>query len=250
MEGLKIKYRAIRKSIRMFCKIDWYQTLKINGKNFDLRDAIKLPLVIFRGYKVRDFNGAILFNVPLEFGLVGFGQPYEIFSRTEHTGEAVLSGTIEINGRVQFGIDTKLFVAKNAKVSFGNINSFATKTQIICYNKISFGNYVQCGGECVFVDTNFHDLIDVEKNEKINRVGAITIGNYNYIGIRTLVRSHTITPNHCLIASNSLCNKDYRSHGEKILLAGLPINKVKYNIMRDWEGEMKELMYYLTITFK
>ena len=231
----------------LFFKISWWQTISINLKAFPFKDAIKCSLVVFKGYKIKEFKGSIRVNVPLHFGLVGFGQPYEIFSRTNHTGEAIINGLLEINGSVQLGIDTKLYILEKGFLKFGQLNSFATKTQIICFNEVVFGDYVQSGGECVFVDTNFHDLVNLETNQKISRDGSIIIGSYNYIGIRTIIRSNTITPNHCMIASNSLCNKDYTIHGEKLLLAGMPINKIKKNIVRDWDNEKSDLEAYLKI---
>ena len=51
----------------------------------------------------------------------------------------------------------------------------------------------------------------------------------------------TKTPNYCTIASNSLCNKDYSSFGENILIGGIPAKLLKENISRDWVGEQERL---------
>lgn len=244
---VKIIYRAVRKKINSFFSINWFSTFYINFKLLPFQKAKHLPLIVFRGYKVRIYGGKIKFNVPIKFGMIGFGQAYEIFIAKTNNGEAVINGTIVFNGSVQFGIDTKLFVGQDATLTFGHLNSFARQTQIICFNNIFFGDYVRFGGECVIVDTNFHNLKNIETQEILPQNGSISVGNYNYIGIRTIMRMGTITPNNCIIASNSLCNKDYTHYGEQIILAGMPINKCKRNIVRDWENELESLQNYLKI---
>ena len=51
----------------------------------------------------------------------------------------------------------------------------------------------------------------------------------------------TITPNNCTIASNTLCNKDYTTLGENILIGGIPAKLLKEHVSRDWEGEKERL---------
>ena len=51
----------------------------------------------------------------------------------------------------------------------------------------------------------------------------------------------TVTPNYCVVASNSVVNKDYTPLGNNILLGGIPAKLIKKNYSRDWEGE-KELL--------
>jgi hypothetical protein len=53
---------------------------------------------------------------------------------------------------------------------------------------------------------------------------------------------NTITPDHCVVASNSLCNKDYTSLGNYILIGGIPAKLLQDNYARDWEGEKEALL--------
>jgi hypothetical protein len=58
---------------------------------------------------------------------------------------------------------------------------------------------------------------------------------------------NTQTPVNCIIASNSLINKDYTTLGENILIGGIPAKLLKENISRDWEGERENLERNLII---
>ena len=57
----------------------------------------------------------------------------------------------------------------------------------------------------------------------------------------------TVTPNFCMIASNSLCNKDYSLLNENILIGGIPAKHLKSNISRDWEGEEEQLKIIMKV---
>lgn len=58
---------------------------------------------------------------------------------------------------------------------------------------------------------------------------------------------NTKTPINCIVASNSLINKDYTQFGENILIGGMPAKLIKENIVRDWEGEHENLEKYLIV---
>lgn len=233
--------------IKHFFSINWYQTIKINGRVFPLSTAVKMPIIVYKGFRIKECKGSIIINAPVTSAMIGFGQPYEIFTRSKKSGEATINGTIIFNGSVQFGVDTKLYVLENAKITFGDINSFATGTQIICFKEIVFGNWVQCGSNCLFVDTNFHYLKQVGEDRILPRENSIYIGNYVYIGTRVTIRQKTKIPNHTLISSVSLCNKDYTAFGEQVTLGGVPATLLSKGIIRDWESEEKGMRDYLKI---
>ncbi len=230
-----------------FCSINWYQTLKINFKAFTFKDAVLLPIIVYRGFVITEFKGKIKLTIKPKIGLIGFGQSYEIFRRKRNCGEAIINGLLEVNGKIQFGLDTKLYIKKDAILKLGHINSFASRTEIICFKNISIGNWVQFGNDCLITDTNFHELKDLSTDNKLPMNKDITIGSYNFIGARSTVKGNTVTPNNCLVATNTLLNKNYSSLVENIILGGIPAKLVKENIVRDWETEKKNLEIYLTI---
>jgi serine acetyltransferase len=90
-------------------------------------------------------------------------------------------------------------------------------------------------------------MADAVTGKKFPLSGAIIIGNYNYISNRVSLMQNTSTPDYCTIASNTLCNKDYTSLGENILIGGIPAKLLKTNITRDWEAEKTLLDQWLKI---
>lgn len=237
----------IANKFNWYSSINWIKTLYFNLSLFPFKDAFQLPVIIFGPCKLSSLKGNFKFNVPIETGIITFGHPFEIFKKPAFGSEIIFDGTWTVNGTICFGLDTKLYIEKNANFENGAWCTVSTMTKIYCTKMISFGDFVQIGDECMILDTNFHDLYDVEKEMTIPKSGAIYLGSYLYIGLRTTIKSGTVLQNNAMVASNSLCNKDYTSFGSNILIGGIPAKFIKSGISRDWDSEKQKLKNYLKI---
>lgn len=236
-------YRKIKFSL----KVNWLKTLYFNFKMFPFDIAKNLPVYFYGKVKFNDLSGEIIIDAPIKSGMIGFGQPYEIFSSSAGIAEVFIAGKVTFNGYCQFGLDYFIYVAKDASLKMGTMSSLGSKGKIICYNEIIFGDYCRIGFESQVIDTNAHQMINSTTNEKFPITSPITLGNYNYFSNRVSILQSAVTPDYCTTASNSLCNKDYTSLGENILIGGIPAKLLKTNISRDWEGEKEMLDLWMRV---
>lgn len=241
------KYRSFYHKLRFYCKVNWIKTLYFNFKKFPFETAKKLPVFFYGGVKFTSIKGEIQIDGKIQKGMIGFGQPYELNSAHKGIAEVFILGKLTFKGKFQFGKDCFVFVGENASCELGNMASMASGGKIICTEKIVLGDYARFGSEAQIIDTNFHDLIDTQTGEKLQKSAPIFIGNYNFGSNRVSIMKGTQTPNFCTIASNSLCTKDYKSLGENILIGGIPAKLIRSNISRDWEGEKQQLDDFLTV---
>lgn len=233
--------------LKFYFKINWTKTLYFNFSKFPFGTAKKFPVYFYGKVKLRNISGQIIIDAPIRSGMIGFGQPYEIITRSKRTAEFFLEGKMTFTGHVQFGIDYFIYVAENAVVEMGHMASLGNNGKLICYNKITFGKYARIGFESQIMDSNFHQMTDTVTNEKFPMTGQVAIGAYNYFGNRISVMQGTITPAYCTVASNSVCNKDYSSEGGNILIGGIPARLLKKNISRDWKGEQDNMEKWLIV---
>jgi len=247
IEYLKKVYRKYRSKSRFFWSVNWIKTYYFNYKKFPFSVAKKLPVYFYGRVKFSSIKGEVIIDAPIKKAMIGFGQRYELVSRSKRTAELVLKGTFVFKGHVQFGIDYFIFLAENSYCEFGHLASIASNGKIICKDKIVLGDYARIGSEAQLIDTNFHQMIDTITGEEFKMTAPIYIGNYNYISNRVSIMQETKTPDNCTVASNTLCNKDYSIFGENILIGGIPAKLLKENISRDWEGEKARLDKYLII---
>lgn len=237
----------IYRKIKSFLKVNWIKTVYINFKMLPFADARHFPIIIFGKCSIQSLTGKIIFRSPIEFGMLGLGQRYEVFSKESGKAELNIKGNLIIKNKAQFGYDYKIFIKKNATLTLGDMSSMASQGKIICTQNIVLGDFCRFGSECQIIDTNFHNLKDVKTNKIFNKANDICLGNFNFISNRVTVLGKTITSDYCTVASNSLLNKDYSSFGENVILGGVPAKLAKENIVRDWETEKEQLENYLTI---
>jgi len=233
-------YNRLRKyyrRLKIARKVNWPKTLYFNFKKFPFSIAKKLPVFFYGSVKFKSIEGEVKINAPIKTAMIGFGLSYEMNTKRIDIAELAIYGELVFNGYAQFGKDCFLFVAENARCEFGDMAGIASRGQIMCTNSIFFDTYARLGDECKVTDSNFHQMMNTITLEKYPKRGYVKIGKYNYVGSRTTLGKDTVTPDFCTIASNSLCNKDYSSFGENIVIGGIPAKKLKENISRDWEGE-------------
>jgi len=241
------KCRTSYHKFQFYCKVNWVKTLYFNFKKFPFETAKKLPVFFYGRVKFTSIKGDIQIEGNVQKGMIGFGQPYELNSAHKGIAEIFILGKLTFKGKFQFGKDCFVFVGENAICELGNMASMASNGKIICTEKIVLGDYARFGSEAQIIDTNFHDLVDTQTGEKLQKSAPIFIGNYNFISNRVSIMKGTQTPNFCTIASNSLCTKDYKNLGKNILIGGVPAKLIRSNISRDWAGEKQLLDDFLTV---
>lgn len=238
---LRSAFRQRRARFHLFWSINWLKTIYFNFKKFPFDVARKLPVIFYGRVKLQSIKGKIVFEVPIQTGMVGFGQRYESSKVSRGTAEIRLDGTLTIGGNVQFGKDYFVYIAENAHCKMGHMSSLGSNGKLICYDSITFGDYARLGFESQVMDSNFHAMIDLSTGVKLPMTAPVVIGNYNYVGNRVSIMQRTITPDYTTVASNSVCNKDYSQLGNNILLGGIPAKLLRSEIARDWEGERQML---------
>lgn len=207
--------------------------------------ARKLPIYFYGSVRFTSLKGTVEIEGPVKRGMIGFGQSYEMMTKFSGTSELNLKGKLVFKGYMQFGKDYFVYIEPQAFCQLGNMASLASRGKLICTQSIILGDYARLGSECQIMDTNFHQLKNTRTGEIYPKSGNIRIGAYNFIGNRVSIMSKTITPDQCIVASSSLCNKDYSNFGNNILIGGIPAQLIKEDISRDWEGEKEVLDNHL-----
>jgi len=241
------KYKQILRALNFYYSINWHKTLYFNFKILNPRLAIKMPIVFYGKVKFTGLNGKVILKSPIKFGMVGFGQKYEMFSVSKRNAQLSLNGTFIINGHVQFGLDYFVSISREATLEMGHLSSLGGSGKIICTDCIKFNDFARVGFESQIIDSNFHQMKDLETGNVLPISKHINIGKYNYIGNRVSIMQGTHTPDYCTVASSSLCNKDYSNLGNNILIGGIPAKLIRNQIVRCWDEEIESLKSTLII---
>lgn len=239
--------RSVYHKLKFYLTVNWTKTIYFNFKKFPFSVAKKLPVFFYGKVKFHDLKGEIIIDAPLKTRMIGFGQTFELFKKEQGIAEFTLSGKVHFRGNAHFGKDCLVYIGPNSYCEIGEMFALGSRGKLITYQKIIFGKYVRIGYETQLIDTNFHTILDLKTGEVDSLTSPIEIGDYNWIGNRSTIMQKTVTPNFCIVASNSLANRNYNSLGENILIGGIPAKLIKTNISRDWEGERELLKIWMKI---
>lgn len=221
--------------------VNWIKTLYFNFRMFPFKTAVKLPVYFYGSVKFSGLAGEVVVEAPIKSGMIGFGQKFEKMTRSKGVAQLIINGKLVFKGHAHFGKDVFLCVDYDAYCEFGFMGCLGSDVKLICTKEIIIGSWAGIGYESQIIDTNSHPIKNTLTGEYYPICSPIRIGNYNAISNRVSIMPNTITPDHCVIASNSVCNKDYSKLGSNILIGGVPAKLIKSNYARDWEIEKEGL---------
>ena len=113
-----------------------------------------------------------------------------------------LKGSIILKGKVRIGRGANLVVSKTATCVFGNNFTITGRSTIVCRNRIEFGADVLVSWDVLFMDTDYHPMLD-SAGVVINKDKPIIVGDKVWIGCRVLILKGTVIPDGCIIAAGS-----------------------------------------------
>lgn len=216
---------------------NWFAIFYFNLKMLPLKQAIKFPFDFYYKVRFENLSGKVILNSSsIQRGMIKLGgRGSEMYARSPVILDLKKNSKIIFNGASEFGAGVLLRAENNATISFGNNVRIGALSKIFCEERIVFGNEIDFSWECQIFDTNFHDIKNMITEEVPLKTKTILIGSYNWFGNRVNVMKGTITPDNMVIASNSLCNKDYSDIPPNSLLAGIPAKFIKTGIKRIFE---------------
>ena len=191
-----------------------------------------LPILVTCRTRLTNVKGKVNLNQSLKFGLIKMGFNGVALTSWRDWNVWNLLGEMQVNGSVEFGTGSRLFIGKNGILRIGNNFLLTAKSDIICCKRVNFGDDCLLSWDVLIMDTDSHPIRN-ENNEIINYDEPIVIGNNVWIGSRTIILKGARIPDNCLIASGSIVNKEFKINNS--IIAGNPSKIVKQKII--WHKE-------------
>lgn len=206
-----------------------YATVRFNLHYFPLGTALRVPVLIHRGTRLRRLRGSIELSVPARRGMVVIGYRItDIFD--ERQCRAVwdnFGGRVTIGGEVSIAPGCQISVGPNGHLTLGDGFRTNQGVTIICRYKISFGDGCIVSWKCSIMDTDFHPIRDKD-GKIINYNQPVIIGDHVWIGANSQVLKGSIIPEGTIVAAGStVAGKISGSHS---IIGGVPARVLRSDI--------------------
>ncbi|HLY31710.1 MAG TPA: hypothetical protein VKQ36_11835 [Ktedonobacterales bacterium] len=207
------------------------KTLAFNLRYFPLAVAIRLPVLVSHRVWLMRMRGSVKIASPVvRPGMIkiGFGE-VGIFDlrRSRGVWQVEPSGSVVFQGQATIGHGAKLSVSGNLII--GEDFQITADDQIACKKRIVFGRDTLISWDCLFIDSDFHAIVDDATGKIINENRDIVVGDHVWFGSRCTVLKGTHLPGEYLvIAANTTLSGAF--DGSHKLIGGNPPKTLRTGI--------------------
>lgn len=219
-------------SMRRLLRVGFFKTVFINFYKLPFRQAIRFPIIVSKNTYFYDLSGSIVIEGEVKTGNIRigfFGEDTQVWKND--AGLLKVNGKLVFRGNARLGVGVTVRVEKGAVMVIGNDVFISNNTKLICYEHIDIGEHSRIAWETQIIDTTFHFIKTVSTGEISELSSPIKIGKNNWIGNRSNIMKGAVTPDYCIIASGSLCNKALDVPNNS-LLAGTPVKLIRTDLRR------------------
>lgn len=204
-------------------KTNLFATVWFNFRVLPFRQAIHFPFFIYGRFLLRSFDGSVIIDCDrLWPGMIKIGKRDWYVATSIARTIWTINGNLVFYGSARFMHGSYLLVARGGRLEMGTRALFGTDVHFCCFDQITLGNDVRMAWDVQIMDTSFHYIEKVDSGEVSSLTKPIIIGNNVWVGNRVTISKGAVLPDYTIVASNSLCNKDYSESGGSILIAGCP----------------------------
>ena len=213
---------------------NWWATLLINFKLLPIRQAVKFPIVVYHRFRLTNTKGRIILQTPnVHRGMIRLGsQGSEMFPISNET-ILYLQGDMVCHGTLVVGVGSCIRVGEGATLDLGDGAILGAQNMIFCEKRVTLCDEFLSAWQCQIMDTDRHGLTDLQTGVKEPFKKEVYVGKHTWIGNSVVINKGTYLPDNSIIASGSMCNKDFSDEESYCLFAGRPAKVVRRN--KKWE---------------
>lgn len=208
-------------------------TMYFNFHYLPFRQAVHLPIVLYKPHLLK-CKGKVRLEPEdghIRHGMIRLGfRMVSVYPNSGVTWQNT-GGTVVFQGRTAIGNDAYLSIGPTASLTFGYDFLSTAGLKIICYRSITFHRYVRVGWGSLCMDTNFHPLFDMVKQEYQPASGSIEIGDYNWFGTGCKIMHGVTTPERCIFGMGTTVTRGCVKKSYCIM-GGSPVRVLRENVMR------------------
>lgn len=188
--------------LRMLLFLPW--SIVFNFHYLPFRQAIKLPIIFYVRPSFLALKGKVILDTQdVRFNMIRFGKskaPITSYRYFKWLNE----GTVSFNGPLELSHHAYVSCGNNGILKFGDSDKFNFGCRIIASKEIVFGDKVRVSWDCIFIDTDFHPLIDTVRGKPLKVSQSIKIDYGCWIGFNCVISKGVKLPKNTTVSAGSV----------------------------------------------
>ena len=210
-------------------KISWLKTIIFNYRKLPLKQACKLPILLYKRTIIRSLKGKIIINGKAKFGMIKIGREDVVACMGSHTG-LLIDGTLEFNGKATIGCGSSIHLSKSGRMVLGDRFRVTGNAAFLCEKEMIFGYHVGIAWNTFFMDSDRHHIIDENGND-INIPAPIKVGDFIWIGFNVTLLKGAVIPDGAIVAAGAIITKPFTEANCIIGGSGGNQKIIKHNVV-------------------
>lgn len=224
---------------KLYC-CNWFNpflTLWLNFRSLPVKQAWRLPIYVFGRPKLTCLSGKMVIEGRVTTGMVKYNAFYPAAPMSTKQQSALgNTGKITFTGPCIICSGTKIYVAGHLTLS--EKCRICEMVTIGCFTSVTIGTGTQITHRCQVYDTHYHSIAYLNEGTIPDIDRPVTIGKYCWVCNTSTINPGTILPDHTIVASNSVVNKDFSSLEPYSLIGGIPAKFLKQGLIRVWDDDI------------
>lgn len=228
-----IKLFNIKKIKLLFIILRYFHlTIRFNFKYLPFPICFKLPFIFECNAKIYKLKGKVTIDSNIiKTGMIRFkSRNVGVYdSRMRFIFENY--GKIIFRGGGVFKAGSAVSVGPSGVLILGDNFAIGPLNKIVCLDSVNIGANALFAWEIMVLDSDFHNVYNLENKMIHKNTKPINIGDNCWIGTRAMLYKNTQIPDNTIVAGMTVLNKNYNIP-EYSLLAGSPAVVKAKNVSR------------------
>ena len=188
--------------LRILLFLPW--SIVFNFHYLPFRQACKLPIIFYVRPTFIALKGKVIIGTStVSFNMIRLGKcPAPMLSPGFFRWANY--GTVYFNGRLDFAHHGYITCGDNSILKFGDSIRINFGCRVIAGKEIVFGDKVRVSWDCIFIDTDFHNLIDTVRGKPLKVAQSIKIDYGCWIGHNSIVSKGVKLPKNTTVCAGSV----------------------------------------------
>lgn len=224
----KIEYKR-------YSYVNWWSTWMFNLRCFPFKQARHLPVFIYNNVQIKGINEVILDAPHIYKGMIRIGNmPAKAQGKTKWLSirKVIFHGSCDIWGGTT--------IEGGGLLEFGDNVVLGEGCKIMCENHIIFHDHIRVGYEVIFMDTDYHYIIDTETHAVHINKAKVEIGEGTWISSTCKIMKGSHLPKNSIVGGGSLVNRDYSAEAPCQIFVGTPAKPVKVGQRRIFNVKVED----------